>query len=126
MKLNSKEAQEYWNSMSGLDKSEFLKTNLLPYNYEPDEYELEGMINQYISNMYAKEVAFICSFLTWTNIIDNATIFASFDYYYEIAEAFIRTYPLSTKWGIENDGADYEETLESFANDYVTKHGIRI
>jgi len=76
--------------------------------------------------IYAKEVAFICSFLTWTNIIDNATIFASFDYYYEIAEAFIRTYPLSTKWGIENDGADYEETLESFANDYVTKHGIRI
>ncbi len=52
------------------------------------------------------------------------SVFSSFDKYYEIAEAFVKAYPLNTKWGI--DDLEYEETIESFTLNYINKNSIRI
>lgn len=123
MKLDRKEAKEYWSNMPDFEQSEILKTHSLPYNYEPDETELEGMVNQYLSNSYIKEIAFLCSFMTSANYL-NGSVFSSFDKYYEIAEAFVKAYPLNTKWGI--DDLEYEETIESFTLNYINKNSIRI
>lgn len=58
----------------------------------------------------AKELALISSYIVWADLL-NGTIFQTFDIAYEIAEEFIKEYPVNTKWALNKQ---WDETLERF------------
>lgn len=66
-----------------------------------------------------KDIAIATAYFS-SLLVEKSSFFNTIDDAYNLAVLFVKKYPPSTKWGIDND-LEYEETLFKFYHENIPK-----